>query len=257
MEILKIENLYCGYDNKIVLKNINFSVNKGDFVGIIGPNASGKTTLFKTICRIITPFKGKIFLFGKDVKSYDYKDYAKKVAFATKITDYSLNYKVSDFILLARYPWNFLPYEDSWLYEEFELNKILNKHLFELSSGELQRVIVAQAIAQNTELVLLDEPVSHLDIGHQIKILDVLKRINQKNNLTIIASFHELNLASEYCDILILFSCGEIKKIGTPTEVLNYEILEEVYNTQVIVKENPISNKPYVIPVAMMWKNRR
>ncbi len=254
MEILRIDNLYSGYGKLIVLKNISFVVEEGQFVGIIGPNASGKTTLLRTISKVVPIICGRILIFGKDIREYNYKDYARFVSFATKITDYSLNYTVKDFILLARYPWNFAPYEEEWLYEEFELKEILNKHLFELSSGELQRVIVAQAIAQTTKLVLLDEPVSHLDVGHQIKILDILKKINQKNNLTIIASFHELNLASEYCDILILFSCGEIKKIGTPKEVLSYEILEEVYNTQVIVKDNPISNKPYVIPVPMMWR---
>ena len=254
MEILKIENLYSGYGNFVVLKNITFSVDEGKFVGIIGPNASGKTTLLKTICKIIPIMQGRVLLFGKDIKDYGYMEYAKYVSFATKITDYSLNYKVKDFIYLARYPWKFKHYNEEVLYNNFELNEIIDKHLFELSSGELQRVIVAQAVAQTTKIILLDEPVSHLDIGHQIRILDILKKINQNEQITIIASFHELNLAAEYCDILVLLSYGEIKKIGSPKEVLDYRIIEEVYNTQVIVKNNPISNNPFVIPVPMMWK---
>lgn len=255
MEILKVENLYSGYSNFVVLKNISFIVEEGQFIGIIGPNASGKTTLLKTICKILPVLKGKILVFGKDIKNYSYKEYAKLVAFATNVTDYSMNYRVKDFISLARYPWNFNPYNEKELYKEFELEEILDKQLFELSSGELQRVIVAQSLAQTTKLLVLDEPVSHLDIGHQIKILDILKNVNKREGLTIIASFHELNLAAEYCDILILLSCGEIKKIGKPTEVLDYKVLEEVYNIQVVVKNNPISDKPYVFPVPMMWKN--
>lgn len=254
MEILKIENLFCGYKNQFVLKNINFVVSEGEFIGIIGPNASGKTTLLRSIAKIIPVKKGRILLFGKEIESYSFKEYAKNVSFATRITDYSLSYKVSDFIFLARYPWDFKTFGDETdFYKEFELENILEKHLFELSSGELQRVIVAQAVFQLPKLLLLDEPVSHLDIAHQISILNILKKINQNKKLTIIASFHELNLASEYCDRLVLLSCGEIKKIGVPNEVLDYKIIEEVYNTKVVVKINPISSKPYVIPVPMMW----
>jgi len=255
MEILKVENLFSGYKNFDVLKNISFSVFSGEFLGIIGPNASGKTTLLRTIAKVIPEYKGIILLLGKNIKNYGFKEFAKNVAFATNITDYSLNYEVKDFISLSRYPWNFEAYDEELLYRDFEINNIFDKKLFELSSGELQRVIVAQAVAQTTKLLLLDEPVSHLDVGHQIRILDILKKINQERKLTIIASFHELNLASEYCDRLILLHCGEIKKIGKAQEVLDYKVLEEVYNTQVVVKNNPISNKPYVIPVPMMWKN--
>jgi len=148
MEILKVENLYSGYSNFVVLKNISFIVEEGQFIGIIGPNASGKTTLLKTICKILPVLKGKILVFGKDIKNYSYKEYAKLVAFATNVTDYSMNYRVKDFITLARYPWNFNPYNEKELYKEFELEEILDKQLFELSSGELQRVIVAQSLAQ-------------------------------------------------------------------------------------------------------------
>ncbi|MFN3550381.1 MAG: ABC transporter ATP-binding protein [Endomicrobiia bacterium] len=255
MEILKIENLYSGYKNFIVLKNINLKITKGEFVGLIGPNASGKSTLFKTIVRILKIQNGKIFLYNKDIKKYKFKDLAKIVAFSSNITDYSLNFKVKEFLLLARYPWGFLNNNFDFILSEFELTELIYKTLKELSSGELQRVLIAQALLQTPELLLLDEPVSHLDIAHQIKILDKLKKFNLENKLTILASFHELNLASEYCDRLILLFNGEIKKQGLPSEVLDYKTIEEVYNTKVIIKENPISKKPYVFPVPIMWKN--
>lgn len=255
MELLKVENLYSGYSKDCpVIKDITFEVNEGEFVGIIGPNAAGKSTLLKTIARVLPIIKGKVFLEGKDVRKYSYKNFAKTVSFATNLTDYSLNLKVEEFLSLARYPWDFTPCDYESIYTEFELKHILNKMLKELSSGELQRVTIAQTLLQTTKLVLLDEPVSHLDIGHQISILDRLKKFNLNNKLTIIATFHELNLACEYCDRLILVSKGKIKKIGKPEEVLDYKIIEEVYNTTVVVKINPISNKPYVIPVPEMWK---
>lgn len=253
MEILKIENLYAGYKNFIVLKNINFTINEGEFVGIIGPNASGKSTLLKTIARILKIQNGRILLNNLDIRKYKFKDFAKIVAFSTNITDYSLNFKVKEFIFLSRYPWNFLDFDFKSIFLEFELEDILHKTLKELSSGELQRVIIAQSLAQTPKLLLLDEPVSHLDIAHQISILDKLKKFNLEKKLTILASFHELNLASEYCDRVILISKGEIKKQGLPKDVLDYKIIEDVYNTKVIVKENPISKKPYIIPVPMMW----
>lgn len=259
MEILRVENLFSGYSkNNIILKDINFVIENGEFVGLIGPNASGKTTLLRNISKILNIIRGTIYLFGKDIKKYTYKEYSKIVAFAAGISDYALNYIVYDFLMLGRYPWNFQNFEKTFrkICEDFKLNKILNKKLNELSSGELQRVIVAQALIQTPKLLLLDEPVSHLDIAHQIHILDVLKEVNKIEKLTVIASFHELNLACEYCDKIILISNGEIKKIGPPEEVIDYKIIEEIYNTQVIVKINPISKKPYVIPVPIMWKRK-
>lgn len=253
MEVLRVENLFSGYGNEDVIKGVSFNVLKGEFVGIIGPNASGKSTLLKTIARVIKIKKGNIFVEGKNIALFSYKQFAQIVGFATNITEYSLNYKVKDFIFLARYPWNFSDIDYEALYEEFELKNILHKKLKELSAGELQRVLIAQVFAQTPRLFLFDEPVSHLDIGHQISILDRLKKINLEKKITILSSFHELNFAIEYCDRLILLCDGKIKRIGTPQEVIDYRVLEEVYNTKIIVKTNPISNKPYVIAVPMMW----
>ncbi|MCS7231135.1 MAG: ABC transporter ATP-binding protein [Elusimicrobiota bacterium] len=253
MEILKVKNIFSGYGKYDIIRNVSFEVLESEFVGIIGPNAVGKSTLLKTLARIVKLRSGEIIIDNKEIRKYNYKEFAKIVGFASTITDYSLNFKVKDFIFLARYPWDFSDINYEELYEEFELRPILNKPLKDLSSGELQRVLIAQVIAQTPKIYILDEPVSHLDIGHQISILDKLKKINLDKKVTILASFHELNLAIEYCDKLILLFNGEIKKIGSAEEVIDYRILEEVYNTKVVVKTNPISNKPYVIAVPMMW----
>lgn len=248
-KILVVSDLTTGYKKNAVIKNISFEIGESEFIGIIGPNASGKTTLLRTIARVLPFWSGEIFVDGKDIKKYDHKEFARTVSFATKITNYSLNFKVKDFLVLGRYPWGF-QYFDISLCEEFEIVPLFEKRLRELSSGELQRVIVAQSIVQTSKVLLLDEPISHLDISHQITILNYLKKINKQQKITILSSFHELNLAGEYCDKLILISNGEIKKIGSVEDVLDYRILEEVYKTTIVVKINPISKKPYVIPVA-------
>ncbi|MCX7956365.1 MAG: ABC transporter ATP-binding protein [Endomicrobia bacterium] len=255
MEILKIKDLYSGYtSNRSVIRGISFSLKSNIFLGIIGPNASGKSTLLKTIAKILQPRSGQIIVFDKDIEEYNSKEYSKIVSFATEISDYSKSMRVEDFIFLARYPWGFDDFNFEVYYKEFELENILYKNLRELSAGELQRTMIAASLAQTPKLLLLDEPVSHLDIAHQINILNLLKKFNIENKLTIIASFHELNLASEYCDELLLLNNGEIVKQGKPQEVLDYLTIEKTYSTKVVVKNNPISKKPYIIPVPIMWE---
>jgi len=124
------------------------------------------------------------------------------------------------------------------------------KRMDELSAGERQRVIIAKAIAQQPFLLFLDEPTAHLDIGHQIQVLDLLKRLNQRDNLTIVMVLHDLNLASEYCNRILLLNEGEIFKEGSPQEVLTYQNIEAVYKTVVVVNNNPITSKPYVVLVS-------
>lgn len=259
--VLEIKNCFSGYKGIPVIKDISFNITEGEFVGLIGPNSAGKTTLLKTISRILKVLHGEIRLFGKNIESYSYKEYSKLVSFTTKVTDYSLKFTVEEFLYLGRYPYfSEETRTDSWNYvtnvmEKIRLSHLRYKKLNELSSGELQQVIISQSVVQDAKLMLLDEPVSHLDISHQVDILDVLHKLNKDKNITILATFHELNLASEYCDKIILISEGKIKSIGAPCEVLDYKVLEEVYKTSLIVKENPISKKPYVFPVPSMWKN--
>jgi iron complex transport system ATP-binding protein len=124
------------------------------------------------------------------------------------------------------------------------------KMINELSSGERQRVIIAKALAQEPSLLFLDEPTSHLDIGHQIQILDLLKKLNRQNNLTIVMVLHDLNLASEYCSRIVLLNEGRIFKQGSPAEVLTYQNIEAVYRTVVVVNNNPLNSKPYVVLVS-------
>ncbi|MDP2754419.1 MAG: ABC transporter ATP-binding protein [Nitrospirota bacterium] len=262
--MLEIKNLTCGYDSKFILQGINLKIGAGELVGIIGPNGSGKTTLLRAITRIIRPKKGEIFLEKENIERLSFKELAKKIAVVSQ--DSMANFMaVKEFVLLGRIPHRrrlqFLETkaDERIAQEAMALTGTLQlKEGFigDLSGGERQLVVIARALAQEPKLLLLDEPTSHLDIAHQVKILDLIKRLNKENGITVIVVLHDLNLASQYCDRLILLNNGFIYKAGPPQKVLTYEIIEEVYKTVVVVGDNPISSKPYIFLVSEEDKDR-
>lgn len=256
--MLEICNLTSGYDSKFFLKDINLKVEGKDFVGVIGPNGSGKTTLLRAITKIIKPHKGEILFEKENLEKLSFKEVAKKIAVVSQAREIELKMSVEEFVLLGRIPhrrkWQFLEtISDEKIAEEAMVStdtlKFKDRFVETLSAGERQLVFIARALTQQPKLFLLDEPTSHLDIAHQIKILDLIKRLNKEVDLTVIIVLHDLNLAGEYCDKIILMNNGCIYKTGLPVEVLTYQIIEEVYKTVVVVKENPISAKPHVFLV--------
>lgn len=262
--MVEIKNLCCGYGEKEVIKNIFLRIEKGSFSGIIGPNGSGKTTLLKSIAGILKPKKGEILIGGDNIYKISPLNLAKKIAYLPSAFDIHFSYTVEEFIIMGRFAYTGkfgrFSEEDLKIFKKtvelLGLEKLKKRNIWELSDGEKQRTYLAQALVQQPSLLLLDEPTSHLDIGHQFKIMDILKKLNE-NGLTIISIFHNLNLASEYCNYLILLKDGEIYKEGKVEEVLTYQNIEEVYQTKVIVHENPYSKKPYVfgIPKRFLYNN--
>lgn len=258
MDLLRVDDLICGYGDVKVLKGVSFSVKRGSFLGIVGPNGAGKTTLFRTITRILKPWRGKIFYCGQELNRISSRDLAKEVAVLPQILEIPFSFSVEQFVSMGRFPhlrrFERLKRHDLEVIENaMVLSDVLpfrERRISELSGGERQRAILAQAFAQEPRFLLLDEPTAHLDIGHQVEILDLIRRLNREGDLTVIMVLHDLNLASEYCDRLILLKEGEIFKEGGPQEVLTFENIEKVYNTVVIVKENPISSKPYILLVS-------
>ncbi len=256
--LLKINNLSGGYHKETIIKDISSEIKKGDFIGIIGPNGSGKTTLLRLISKVLPPQKGNITFEGKDIASMDLKEFAQSVAFVAQDTIVNFSFSVLEIVLMGRIPHLKrlqLETKEDYLIAERSMtmtdtSDLKEKRIDELSSGERQRVIIARALAQEPLLLFLDEPTSHLDIGHQIQILDLLKRLNRQNNLTIVMVLHDLNLASEYCNRLVLLNEGRIFKEGAPLEVLTYQNIEAVYKTVVVVNNNPITYKPYVLLVS-------
>lgn len=256
--LLKVDDLYGGYGRDIIIEGLSFTVNKNDFLGIIGPNGSGKSTLLRLISKVLIPQKGKVYFDGKDITQIRLKEFAKKVAFVEQDTLINFSYSVWEIVLMGR-----IPHLEKWQLEtkgDYQIAKnslsftgslhLQEKAIDQLSAGERQRVIISKALCQQPRLLFLDEPTSHLDICHQIEILDLLKRLNRNTDLTVVIVLHDLNLASEYCNRLILLEGGRIYKEGTPNEILTYQNIEAVYKTIVVVKENPISSKPYIILVS-------
>jgi len=255
--MLHFLDVRSGYGNIEILKGLTFSIDPGDFIGIIGPNGSGKSTLLRTATKVLKPFKGEIYLEKEKLKDISLKEMARLAAVVPQDTLFMFPFKVLDVVLMGRIPYiNRLGFESredlKIAFEALECVDAIHlrdRFIDELSGGERQRVIIARALAQKPMILFLDEPTTHLDISHQIEIFSLLKNLNRESGLTVVAILHDLNLASLYCDELILLSEGKIRKHGTPNEVLDYRIIEEVYKTQVVVKENPLTSRPHVFLV--------
>lgn len=263
-QFFTIQNFSCGYPS-FRLSGISFSLEKGTFAGIIGPNGSGKTTLFRGITGILSAFQGEIELKGEPLRSLSLRERAQQIAIVTQTTDAD-RITVEDYVLMGRLPYYkrfqfFESRKDLAIVHRYmkltEIFRYKNKLMTELSGGEQQRAAIARALVQEPELLLLDEPTSHLDITHQVRILNLLQQLNSEMGLTVLMVIHDLNLASEYCDQLILINQGEIFIQGKPAEVITWETIEQVYQTPVITRINPYSGKPVIFLVSeKMMKSR-
>ena len=255
--MFSFSDIRAGYNNLEILKGISFNVQKGDFTGIIGPNGSGKTTLLRVATKMIRPFKGDIFMEGKNLSGMSLKELAVIMAVVPQDTVFVFPFRVIDVVLMGRIPYigrfGFESRKDLKIaldaLEFVDALHLKDRFIDELSGGERQRVIIAKAIAQEPKILFLDEPTTHLDISHQVQIFELLRKMNKESGLTIVAILHDLNLASDYCDKLILLDNGMIKSKGSPGEVLDYKTIEEVYKTVVIVKENPLTLRPHIFLV--------
>lgn len=255
--ILKADNIWGGYGRLDVIKGASLEVPRGEFIGIIGPNGSGKSTFLKLISKALGLGKGAITFEGTDIRRIHLKEYSRRLAFVTQDVFIDFPFTAGEIVLMGRIPHlgrlQFETAKDFMAAENaMKLTDILplkDKFIDELSAGERQRVMIAKALAQEPSLLLLDEPTSHLDIGHQIQAMDLLRKLNRENGLTIIIVMHDLNLAAEYCGRLALIRDGAIFKEGGPEEVLTYQNIEAVYNTVVVVSNNPISKKPNIMAV--------
>lgn len=263
-DFFSIKELVCGYHQKFHLKSVSFSVARGMLVGIIGPNGCGKTTLFRGITGELTKKAGHVLLNGQDLSGLTLKERACKLAIVSQISD-APEMTVEEYLLMGRIPHHsryqfFDTTEDYRIVHQYaELTGVfsfMDKQISQLSGGELQLVSITRALVQEPELLLLDEPTSHLDIAHQVQILNLVQQLNENLGLTVLMIVHDLNLASEYCNQLVLMKKGEIVQTGTPEQVLTYENIEKVYDTAVVTQTNPISGNPAVFLVSQKLINR-
>ncbi|MDD5495764.1 MAG: ABC transporter ATP-binding protein [Candidatus Omnitrophica bacterium] len=255
--MLEVNGLTCGYVGRFQLEGINLKVREGEFIGIIGPNGSGKTTLLRAITGLLKAREGNVLFDGKDISGISPRQTAKNIAVVSQNPPPE-DMNVEDYVLLGRLPHyrRFQLLEDR---EDLEIAhrcmeatdtlKFRDRLLGEVSSGERQLVSIARALAQEPRALLLDEPTSHLDITHQVTILDLIYRLKKKLNLTVIVVLHDLNLAGEYCERLALLDNGRLEVVGDPAEVLTYQRIEKVYRTVVVVRANPVSGRPCVFLV--------
>ncbi|KPK97852.1 MAG: hypothetical protein AMJ95_06925 [Omnitrophica WOR_2 bacterium SM23_72] len=256
-DIIEVKNMTSGYQNRPILKGIDFNIREGEFFGIIGPNGSGKSTLLKTLSRSLKPYEGSVHYRQKDINEILPQELAKDFAFVAQDTVFNFSFTVWEIVLMGRIPYigrlrPETPYDLEMAKESMRTTDTLNlanRFIGALSSGERQMVLIAKALAQQPKVLFLDEPTSHLDIGHQVKILNLIKQLNQKHNITVIVVLHDLNLASEYCDRLLLLNEGWVYKIGQAEEILTFQNIEEVYKTLVIVSRNPITKNPHILLV--------
>ncbi|NMM65155.1 ABC transporter ATP-binding protein [Clostridium sp. P21] len=252
---VKVNNLSCGFENSEVLHNININFEKNKFYSILGPNGSGKTTLLKNLAKTLDPAKKTILIENKDITEFNNKVLAKKLAVVPQNTILDFDFSALDIVLMGRSPYISRFGQESK--EDYNIAenamKITNtwylrdKCINQLSGGEQQRIVIARALAQDTDIILLDEPISHLDIHHQIELLDTIKTLSK--NVTVITVLHDLNLAAQYSDYLILVNKGSIASQGTPEEVLTKDNVKKVYNINMCMIQNPITGKPYIIPI--------
>ena len=256
MENLKLENFSSGYKNNFVVKNINLSVNSGEWLGVIGPNGSGKSTLIKGILRIIRPFQGNIYLKNKDIKFLSNKKISQTISFLPQQLNSNLMLTVRQLVALGR-----SPYKEFW---EFELNKIdqeiinksLNlvdmydlkdKQINQISGGQLQRAYLALALAQEPEILILDEPTNALDLKYQIKLLEIIKDLKLNSNISVITILHDLNLAARYSEKIIALKNGKSIGYGSCNEIINEKFIKEIFDINVLVSETNYGKQVYPI----------
>ena len=256
-QILDIKNISLNFRNKSILSNISFEVSTGEFFVIIGPNGAGKTSLLKIVSGLQKAQQGSVTIKGKNITGYTRRNLSQILAIVPQHIEVGFPFTVADTVIMGRSPHlGILGMEgknDFDIAEEAmeftEVSHLADRKLFQLSGGELQRVIIARAICQQPEIILLDEPTTALDPSHQLKIMDLMERFRRQHNTTIIMVSHDLNLASMYGDRLMLLKEGRVIKTGDPKEVLNKSLLEESYGCRMMVDESPLGQVARVTPI--------
>ncbi|HOB86845.1 MAG TPA: heme ABC transporter ATP-binding protein [Bacillota bacterium] len=259
MEVtLRVHELSFRYGGHPVLDRLSFAINRGDFVGIIGPNGSGKTTLLKNMAALLSPEGGAILLEGRSLETWSRRELGRQMAFVQQRENSGFNFLVEEVVAMGRNPYlsrlQGLRREDREAIDRAlsltGCHHLRERELFALSGGERQRVALARALAQETPLILLDEPTTFLDLGYQVEIMELLHSLNSREKITLVLVMHDLNLAARYCQKLMLLHQGRIYAWGSPAEVLTEDNILEVYRLKVLVEPHPLEGTPQVIPIA-------
>lgn len=242
------------------LDGLSFQVTAGEIFGVVGPNGSGKTSLLKVMANVLRPSHGHVRLFGQDVQRLSQREVARLLALVPQESLQVFPFTVAQTVLMGRYPHR---RESAWAagfgwdspddiaqaeqaMAEMDIAHLAGRLITELSGGERQRTVIARALAQAPRVLLLDEPTAFLDLQHQIEICSIVSRLSRERGLTVVLVSHDLNLAGQYCDRILMLKDGALFRIGAPQEVITPEVLCAVYGCDVLVDQHPESGRPRV-----------
>ncbi|SFD22190.1 ABC transporter ATP-binding protein [Bacillus sp. UNCCL81] len=250
------ENITIKYDNLVISRNLSVQIPDGSFTVIVGPNGCGKSTLLRTLSNLLKPSEGQILLDGKAITSYKSKEVARKLGLLPQSSTAPDGITVANLIAHGRYPYQSLirqwtDEDEAAVISAMELTNtsdLSHRYVDELSGGQRQRVWVAMILAQQTPMLLLDEPTTYLDIAHQIELLELFKDLNQQGN-TLVAVLHDLNHAARYADNIIAMKDGQVIAQGDPREIITAKLVEEVFGLKCIIIDDPVANTPLVVPL--------
>lgn len=254
MDKMRLENVSYGYTEKQVLKNVSLGLESGGFFGIVGPNGAGKSTLLKLLDGFIQPQEGTVYLNGQDLRSFSLAALAREVALIPQ-TSYYFPFTVEEMVLLGRTPYysrlgspSVRDRKVAWASMEITgIAHLAHRVVSDLSGGERQRVTIARALAQEAQVLLLDEPTTHLDLEHQINICRLLKAKSEEG-LTVVAVLHDLNLAASFCHHVFVLANGHLVVEGSPEKVFTPELIAQVFKVTVPSLSHPLTGRPIIVP---------
>ncbi|HLR54362.1 MAG TPA: ABC transporter ATP-binding protein [Pseudogracilibacillus sp.] len=264
MTSVSTENVNIGYDKRIIVKDFSVEIPENKVTAIIGANGSGKSTLLKAITRIIPFESGNILIDGKQIKEENTKDLAKKIAILPQSPDSAQGLTVGELVSYGRFPYqnsfgrlSKTDYEMvNWAMDMTGITDFKYHNVDTLSGGQRQRVWIAMALAQDTEIIFLDEPTTYLDMAHQLEVLELLERLNQEQERTIIMVLHDLNQAARFADHIVALQKGEIVKNGTCEEVITKSVLREVFHVDAVIGKDPRTKKPMCLTYNL-WRGEK
>ena len=241
--MIEIKNIFKKYRDKHVVNDVSFSIEKGKITSFIGPNGAGKSTVLGIVTRLIDGDGGEVVIEGKSLSDYHTKDLAKKIAILKQSNNISLKLTIRELVSFGRFPHsegNLNAEDEKYIDEAIEymkLGDIQDKYLDELSGGQRQRAYIAMVIAQNTEYILLDEPLNNLDMSHSVQMMKVLRDLCDDLGKTIVLVMHDINFASCYSDNIVALKNGRIEKVGTTDEIVKKEVLEDIYEMDFDIRD--------------------